>query len=162
MADARIESLLCRIEKAIIEKSKEDAEVVSLSNDGGETIIKWYLNYVYDDENPNTPPNVQTYDMNGNLLTGYDVVEWYWSAQSIVNEHAEVIDTDSITLSNISNYSYSVISWTATVTIDGVSISGIPAGFDARQGDSKPDQLGNTVTITGETVGTRVIIYFER
>lgn len=81
--------------------------------------------------------------------------------KTVDNRHAEVVDTGTITLTDVSNYSYSVISGSATVTINGVTLSGVPTGFDARQGESTPDQLLNDITITGESGGTRVIIYYE-
>lgn len=77
------------------------------------------------------------------------------------NRHAEVVDEGTLTISNVANYSYSVISGSATVVINGVTLTGVPAGFDARQGDSRPNSLLNDIEITGESVGTRVIIYYE-
>lgn len=80
---------------------------------------------------------------------------------TITNFQAEVADTGTITLSGVSNYSYSIISGSAEVTINGVTISGLPTGFEARQGDTTPSPLLNDITITGESLGTRVIIYYE-
>ena len=80
---------------------------------------------------------------------------------TIDNRHTEVVDTGTFTITGASNYSYSVISGTAEVTINGVTLTGVPAGFDARQGDTEPDALANNITITGESLGTRVIIYYE-
>lgn len=83
------------------------------------------------------------------------------SSVGVDNRHAEVIDTGTNTFTGLSNYSYSIISGSATVTINGVTLTGLPAGFDARQGESTSNDLLNDITITGETVGTRVIIYYE-
>lgn len=80
---------------------------------------------------------------------------------TINNAHAEVVDTGTITLSGVSNYSYSIISGSAEVTINGVTISGLPTEFKASQGDTISSSLSNDITITGESLGTRVIIYYE-
>lgn len=80
---------------------------------------------------------------------------------TISNQHAEVLDTGTRTLTGVSNYSYTVLSGSAEVLINGVTISGVPAGFDARQGESTASTLSNDITITGESLGTRVIIYYE-
>ena len=80
---------------------------------------------------------------------------------TVSNQHQEVLDTSSTTISGVANYSYTVLSGSATVTINGVTLSGLPAGFDARQGDSTPNTLTNDISIIGESLGTRVIIYYE-
>lgn len=80
---------------------------------------------------------------------------------SIDNRHLEVLDANTITLTGLSSYSYSVLSGSATITINGVTISGIPTGFDARQGDTTPNTLLNDITIVGDSLGTRVIVYYE-
>lgn len=79
----------------------------------------------------------------------------------IDNRHAEVLDTGTLTLSGVANYSYSILSGSATVTINGVTISGLPVGFDARQGETTSNTLLNDITITGDALGARVIVYYE-
>jgi hypothetical protein len=78
------------------------------------------------------------------------------------NNHLEVLDTGSETLVGVANYSYIVISGTAEVTINGNTIQNIPTGFMARQGDTTPSSLVNNITITGESLGTRIIVYYEQ
>jgi hypothetical protein len=80
---------------------------------------------------------------------------------TIDNRHAEVVDTGTLTLTGVSNYSYSVIAGSAEVTINGVTITGIPLGFDARQGETSSGTLLNDITITGEAGGTIIYVYYE-
>lgn len=111
-----------------------------------------------------TVGNVTWRSPDGTLLAGQPVGSSLCNSSAIVgvdNRHVEVLDTGNITLTGISNYSYSVISGSATVTINGVTISGIPTGFDARQGEATPNHLLHNVTIVGDSMGTRVIIYYE-
>lgn len=75
---------------------REDPEFVCLSDDGWETTIKWYINFVYEDSDKNTPPTIQKYDLNNNLLSGYDVVDCQDSVVSIESDKIAMCDDDGI------------------------------------------------------------------
>jgi len=81
---------------------------------------------------------------------------------NVDNRQVEINDTDSWTSpANTKNYFYTVISGTAEVSVGGSTISGIPQGFEGAHGNTTNGEVINPITITGEDVGARIIVYYE-
>ena len=84
------------------------------------------------------------------------------SYTSVDNRQVEITDTNSWTSpANTKNYFFTVISGTAEVTIGSTTISGVPQGFEGAHGNTTNGEVINPITITGEEVGARIIVYYE-